>query len=124
MKANISPKLQYQPTKLLGDKPHKSTVWMIKVFISNFEELVTVRRTAVAQWLRCCATNRKVAASVPDGVIGIFHWHNPSDRTMALVLNQPLTYEYQEYFLGVKASGAKADNRNTILVHCHVIWEP
>ena len=30
--------------------------------------------TAVAQWLRCCATNRKVAGSIP-GVIGIFHWH-------------------------------------------------
>ena len=29
--------------------------------------------TAVAHWLRCCATNRKVAGSIPDGVIGIFH---------------------------------------------------
>ena len=29
--------------------------------------------TAVAQWLRCCATNRKVAGSIPDGVIGILH---------------------------------------------------
>jgi len=29
--------------------------------------------TAIAQWLRCCATNRKVAGSIPDGVIGIFH---------------------------------------------------
>jgi hypothetical protein len=28
---------------------------------------------AVAQWLMCCATNRKVAGSIPDGVIGIFH---------------------------------------------------
>ena len=28
---------------------------------------------AVAQWLRCCATNRKVAGSIPDGVTGIFH---------------------------------------------------
>jgi len=28
--------------------------------------------TAVAQWLRCWATNRKVAGSIPDGVIGIF----------------------------------------------------
>jgi hypothetical protein len=37
----------------------------------------------VAQWLRYCATNRKVAGSIPDGVMGIFHWHNPSDRTMA-----------------------------------------
>ena len=31
--------------------------------------------TAVAQWLRCCATNRKVAGSIPGGVIEIFHWH-------------------------------------------------
>ena len=46
---------------------------------------------AVAQWLRCCATNRKVAGSIPDGVIGNFHWHNPSERTMALVSTQPLT---------------------------------
>ena len=29
--------------------------------------------TAVAQLLRCCATNWKVAVSIPDGVIGIFH---------------------------------------------------
>ena len=29
--------------------------------------------TAVAQWLRCSATNRKVADSIPAGVIGIFH---------------------------------------------------
>jgi len=32
-----------------------------------------VMGTAVAQWLRCCATNQKVAGSVPAGVIGIFH---------------------------------------------------
>jgi hypothetical protein len=29
--------------------------------------------TAVAQWLRCCATSRKDAGSFPDGVIGISH---------------------------------------------------
>ena len=29
-------------------------------------------KTAVAQWLRCCATNRKVAGSIPPGVIGFF----------------------------------------------------
>ena len=29
-------------------------------------------RTAVAQWLRCCATNRKVAGSIPAGVSGFF----------------------------------------------------
>ena len=25
--------------------------------------------TTVAQWLRCCTTNRKVAGSIPDGVM-------------------------------------------------------
>jgi hypothetical protein len=27
----------------------------------------------VVQWLKHCATNRKVEGSIPDGVIGIFH---------------------------------------------------
>ena len=42
-------------------------------------------------WLRHCATSRKVAVSIPDSVIGIFHRQNPSGRTMALGLTQPLT---------------------------------
>ena len=42
--------------------------------------------TAAAQWLRCCATNRKVAGSIPGGVTD-----NPSDRTMALGSTHPLT---------------------------------
>ena len=29
--------------------------------------------TAVAQWLRRCTTNRKVAGAIPAGAIGIFH---------------------------------------------------
>ena len=57
--------------------------------LSNF--MVKPQGTAVAQWLRCCATNRKVAVSIPDGIIGIFHWHNPSDRTIALGSIQTLT---------------------------------
>jgi len=32
--------------------------------------------------------------------------------------------EYQEYFLVVKAAGAKANNLTTILSLCHEIWEP
>ena len=41
-----------------------------------------------------------------DDVIGIFHWHNTSGRTMTLGSTQPLTEmsEYQEYYLGVKAA--------------------
>ena len=58
-------------------------------------------------WLRHCATNRKVAGSIPDGVTGIFRSHNPSGRAVALGSTQSLNRnEYQEYFLGVKAAGA------------------
>jgi len=37
------------------------------------------------------ATSWKVAGSIPECVIGIFHWHNPSSCTMAMELTQPLT---------------------------------
>jgi hypothetical protein len=36
-------------------------------------------------WLRHGATSRKVAGSIPDGVIGIFHWHIPSGRTTTTI---------------------------------------
>ena len=58
-------------------------------------------------WLRHCTASRKVADSIPDGVIGIFHWHNPYSRTMALGLIQPLTeMSTRNISLGVKAAGA------------------
>ena len=63
--------------------------------------------TAVAQWVRCCATNRKVAGSIPAGVIGFFidikscRSHYGPGVDSASNRN-----EYQEYFLGVKAAGA------------------
>jgi len=62
---------------------------------------------AVAQWLRCSATNRNVAGSIPAGVSGFFidiksfrsHYgpgvDSGSNRN-----------EYQENFLGVNAAGA------------------
>ena len=69
-----------------------SEQWSINRLTNSFPFIAQIKReTAVAQWLRCCVTNRKVAGSIPDGVIGIFHWHNPSDRTMALGSIQPLT---------------------------------
>jgi hypothetical protein len=47
--------------------------------------------TAVAQWLRYCATNQKVAGSIPEGVTEFFIDINSSDRTMALGSTQHLT---------------------------------
>jgi hypothetical protein len=40
-----------------------------------------------------------------DGVFEIFHCFNPPDRSMALGSTHPLTNEYQEYLVGVKAVG-------------------
>jgi hypothetical protein len=63
--------------------------------------------TAVAQWLRCCATNRKVTGSIPAAVSGFFfdiksfpsHFGSGVDSA-------PNRNVYHEYFFGVKAAGA------------------
>ena len=58
-------------------------------------------------WLRHCATSQKVAGSIPVGVIGIFHWHNPSGRTVTRGSTQPLTeMSTRNISWGVKADGA------------------
>jgi len=58
-------------------------------------------------WLRDCATSWKVAGSLPDGVMGIFHWHNSSGRSLALGLTQPLTeMSTRNISWGLKAAGA------------------
>ena len=68
---------------------------------------ITMRGTRKRSWLRHCATSRKVAASIPDGVIGIFHWHNPSGRTMVLRLTQLLTeISYRDISWGLKTAFA------------------
>jgi len=54
-----------------------------------------------------CPTNGKVAGSNPDGVSGIFLWHNPSGRPVALGSTQPLTeISTRNISWGVKAAGA------------------
>jgi len=63
--------------------------------------------TTVAQRLKCCATNRKVADLIPAGVSGFFidtksfksHYGPGVDSASN-------RNEYQEYFLGVKAASA------------------
>jgi len=64
--------------------------------------------TAVAQWLRCCATYRKVTGSIPAGVSGfsidIKSFRSHYGPVIDSVSNRN---EYQEHFLGVKAAGAE-----------------
>jgi hypothetical protein len=57
--------------------------------------------------LRCCATNRKVAVSIPASVSGFFidiksfrsHYGHGVDSASNI-------NDYQEHFLGLKAAGA------------------
>ena len=83
--------------------------------------------TTVAQWLRCCATNPKVTGSIPAGVIGIFHWHNPSDRTMALGSDSASNRsEYQKHFLWEGGRGGKGGlcvKLTTLRLSCTVVMK-
>jgi hypothetical protein len=70
---------------------------------------------AVETWLRPCATSWKVASSISDGVFGFF-----IDITLPVALwpgidTVPNRNEYQDYFLGVKAAGARDDNLTTFM---------
>ena len=57
--------------------------------------------------MRRCAVSRKVTGLIPDSVTGIFHWHNPSGRIMALGLTQPLSdLSTRNTSWGIKAAGA------------------
>jgi len=70
-------------------------------------EVLSLLRTAVAQWLRCCATNRKVAGSIPASLSGFFidikSFRSHYDPGVDSTSNRN---EYQEHFLGVNAAGA------------------
>ena len=59
--------------------------------------------TAVAQWLRCCVTNRKVAGWIPAGVTGLFidikSYRSHCGPGVDSASNRN---EYQEHFLGRK----------------------
>ena len=45
-----------------------SVLNLLCFYISTFRSM----GTAVAQWLRCCVTNRKIAGSIPASVSGFF----------------------------------------------------
>ena len=88
--------------------------------------------TAVAQWLRCCATHRKVAGSIPAGASGFFidiksfQSHYGPGVDSASNRN-----EYRQYFLGGKGGRCvRLTTLPAILCRCHEIcgtltsWNP
>jgi hypothetical protein len=81
----------------------------------NILVTIFIGGTQWRSWLRHCATSRKVTGSIPDGVIGIFYWHNPSGRTMALGLTQPLTeISTRNISWGYRRPLRRADNLTTL----------
>jgi len=95
-------------------------------FLDYFILVFNEGGTRWRSWLRHCATSRKFADSIPDGVIGFFHWHNPSGHTMALGSTQPLTeMSARNASWGVK--GGRCVRLTTLppsFAECLVIWEP
>jgi hypothetical protein len=85
--------LQWHPggkkinNKIPEIQPNFSQHWKVDTRTDIQTDTQYIEGTAVAQWLRYCATNQKVAGSIPDGITDI----NTSDRTMALGSTQPLT---------------------------------
>jgi hypothetical protein len=70
--------------KYVDDLTYSTSWWNSACF-------TMARGTRLRSWLKYYATIRKVAGSIPDEVIGIFNWRNPSNRTMAQGSTQPPT---------------------------------
>jgi hypothetical protein len=80
-----------------------SPLWFWGLNSATLKWLVSCQWRRVARTLGHCATNRKVAGSIPDEVLGFFSWLHPSSRSITQGPTQPLTInEYQEYSWGVK----------------------
>jgi len=89
---------------LLPDVTERQCVkyaWRSKNIIHHLDEM----GTAIAQWLRCCATNRKVRSQLVslEFFIGINSFRSHYGPGIDSVSN---TNKYQEHFMGVKATGA------------------
>ena len=70
-------------------------------FINTLQKIAPSYGTR--SWMRHCATSRKGAGSIPDGVNEIFHWLNASSLIMALGFDSASNgNEYQRSSLGGK----------------------
>ena len=84
-----------------------STIHAFHWSYSSKEDVYVSIGTAAVDWLRCCAANRKIAGSIPDGVTGTFYWHKILCSHYGPGVDSASNRnEYQEHFLGVKTAGA------------------
>jgi len=93
--------------------------------------LLSFHRAVFLCNLRCslsivhCATSRRSAGVIPDGVNGIFLWHIPSGRTMTLGFTQPLT-ELSTRNIYWRSKGDRCVGLTTLPLSCTdclEIWE-
>jgi len=84
----------FKKSKMIFITPYRTVLAGLKA------SFITTGGTAVAQWLRCCATNRTVAGAIPVdfSLKKSFRSHYGPGVDSASDRN-----EYQEHFLGVKA---------------------
>jgi hypothetical protein len=79
----------------------------------------------VAQWLRRCATTRKVPGSIPGGVTVFFSDIFPSDRTMPLGSTQLLVQMSTRNIPGGKGGRCvRLTKSPPSHAECHEIWKP
>ena len=73
----------------------------------------------MAQLVEAVSYKPEVAGSIPDGVIGMFHWHNTSGCTMALGSTQ-----LQTEMRGKGGRCVGLTNLPPSYAKCLEIWEP
>jgi len=100
-KTNVSDRSrEYQNTQVMFNKsfPRKSCIYetcekeRVRFWVSTVPMVTpTCLNITLHVHLLILSFHIPVEGSIPDGVFAICHLHNPSSRTMALGLTQPLT---------------------------------
>ena len=116
----LQAKIGFSVTTVANIIYHIKICYLIECHFWIYMRFIWKPGTAVAQWLRCCATNRKVAGSIPAGVSGFFidiksfRSHYGPGVDSASNRN-----EYQKYFLG--GNGGRCVSLTTSPPSCAVV---
>ena len=108
----------YSPSS--GGKPYGYNSWclLFLLYLLGWTQPGGDRGGAV---VRVLCYKSEVSGSIPAGAIGIFHWHNPCDLTMALGSTQPLTeMNTRSIFWG---KGGRCVRLTTLPLSCAVVMK-
>jgi hypothetical protein len=107
----------------------QKSVFAIK-FVGSFSlqrslQILLILTIWGTRWRSClnhCATSRKVAGSIPNGITGIFQGHNPSGRTMTLGSTQLLT-EMSTRNISWGGKSGRCVRLTTFHLHLPIVWK-